>query len=521
MHRCPKWRCCRRTLCSFRPYTLPELRRHLPPPCSACTVCNIAYSYIECNVTDTTPNLYSTFDSRPGVSSLNLALTNPNYRVTTQLINDLQYMSNARNYTEKCTNQFLSDCNAGSNIGECSALELENPPVASENELYEAYSFRIPSAVCAHRPGDQLAESIGGVGPTKDERFAYLLEQSGCNMSTYWEMHAKYEYMRNEPTEQEYCMSEGRPNLTVSYVYAGNDLVEAGVNLGCNEAVELFKRTCNDVKRPPTLCPRNLTKAEEEEEAATNIGALLGFGGSPTIRAVLELDEKFLCSADAAERIEGFPTGQFFGLRAISESAWHAVECMSARMCARGGTVCPNTADKLATFGALGSAELAANGGSWPTCASPGSGSSGANPAAEAVAFQTWISSAATDTDTFNEDFACMFEAYSYCRVSEAVTQCPGLVAEALPKKIPFSASPSLTAAEISDLGSLRYDPSSLDPAACGATCFDSMMQLTPVESSGVLQRFNIEVLDGCPTRVSRLQQACSQLAASLLAMLP
>ena len=62
-----------------------------------------------------------------------------------------------------------------------------------------------------------------------------------------------------------------------------------------------------------------------------------------------------------------------------------------------------------------------------------------------------------------------------------------------MPKKIPFSVDPSMPWAEVEALGSLRYDPSELDPTTCAPNCFGAMLALSPAESSGALSRFNIE----------------------------
>ena len=420
---------------------------------------------INCNVSKTDTPAFSPFQLT-GLKSLNVPITNPNLASINRIISELQYISNAKDFKAQCLDK-----------------ELKEP----QKTYHEYYTSRIPQALCAYRPQDELPESI------KLEEFEEALVIQGCNMSIYHEIENKFAFLRNDPSMGEFCQEEGRPNLTVSYEVGGNTVQEEGVNLDCNSAVALFKKTCSNVTAPPTLCPRNLTKREEEEEKENDIGALLGFSGAPTLRSVLELETKYKCAKGADDRINGFATGGFFtGIKSITDSDWHVVDCMATRMCSR-STFCGATADKVATFGSMGSTAIAANGGNFPQCSAGSGYGPDPNPLVQAAALGGWLSSAATNAENFGKEFECLSEAYTYCRMSEAVTQCPGLVQEAMPKKIPFSVDPSMPWAEVEALGSLRYDPSELDPTTCAPNCFGAMLALSPAESSGALSRFNIE----------------------------
>ena len=78
------------------------------------------------------------------------------------------------------------------------------------------------------------------------ERLETILRDFGCDLSKWHELWDLYSYLRNDPSVENVCKAEGRPSVNITIA----NVTMLRSNLGCDEAVSLFRTSCSSA---PTL----------------------------------------------------------------------------------------------------------------------------------------------------------------------------------------------------------------------------------------------------------------------------
>ena len=488
--------------------------------CSACTIYPLMFVFvaesivslilgspvIQCakNETDSLVQFKPLVMPPTDRQSLNWALTNPGVRATSDLISDLGYLENANNFQENCVDKYLDEDREYVPVGTSASGEVEQVRM-SEVDVYEVYTTWAYQAACTYRPQEKPPDEL----PLS--AIEYALYRQGCDMAVWKKLYANYSYARIG-TYANVCREEGNPTMNFTYEVGGVNVTVMHENMKCPEAISEFKRTCTAVKRPPANCPRNITAEDEQEEAQTDPGTQLGFGGAPRLGTVQELAQKYECRTDAASAILDYDSSaDLLSVLFDANPIAHVVQCVAARMCAVGGT-CAAGANKFAAISA-----------SFPQCTGIDVFDQGSGAFASLTDEQIrgmGYAGLQADPDAAAY-YLCAMDAYAYCRFATAYEQCPGLVKTATAKMLPYSSS--LSASEYADLGSLRYDLSGLQPSDCEPNCFAAMLGLQPVETTGVLSHFGLDAGESYygepPPEISRglafLQLDCIEFPAT------
>ena len=402
----------------------------------------IGEPYIECAVTSTPKMRIDDAVSLPLLDTSNGAYE----RFLNKLNGAIHYESDCAHYRSLDEyGQFVdADVDGGGEVNG-----------TSDTELLNRMHFFL-GQTCSYRGVDQL----------DSERYAQLtgklLPRFGCNVTLFEEVYNAYTYLRDEPTIDDVCKVDGRPNFTFTLPGASSalNLVERS-NVACEEAIWLYKASCTNVPATrPAFCPYNDAQAKAINRTAT----------------------KFGCVADAGNRTAQYDWAQYWRSDGFGYAyPWQPVPaeklpvfaCMAQQMCASG---CNATVGRLH--------ELAQP---YPLCAAMSTAPlSGAAYAARVASYYATSNGAEQDSDE-----SCRNAAFQMCRVQEAYNVCPGLVPKM--KGLPFSSS--LPADELAGLGALKYDPApSVDRSACASsgTCLSEWLDAPPTVSSGTLAGFKL-----------------------------